>query len=327
MGFRFRLAPPCSAHRFCRAGAVAVVAGWMLVASAAGISAAASPPTPKAPAAEAKPAAKPKAKPEAKPITKASGRVGDLLRRWYAEGTAAGNEGDYYDNRDRGHSGLDLGPYPQLTKVEYSEAERARRQDWALQGRVLPHVVFGNSSTSSGVTTGGCNARMAYSHPMALAMLYAQYTHSNLYIYPEHQDHDPGHNGKPGYGDVFPTNTPYLIVSQGSSGSDQPFMRAIPFALAALRPEVKKKLVESGLLAPTLQMILRLTGKPIADPKEYLTGKAHPTVFEGSWVDDLKMVEMAHAIHLDDIPPMVQLRVAEEAGALTDDLARAIAEA
>jgi len=75
--------------------------------------------------------------------------------------------------------------------------------------------------------------------------------------YPEHRDHDVGLNGDGGgYGDVYPTNTPYLIASQGSSGSDQPFMRAIPFTLAAFRPEVKKKLVETGLLMPTIQMIL-----------------------------------------------------------------------
>ena len=38
-----------------------------------------------------------------KPVTMIKGKVGDLLRRWYAEGTAAGNVGDYYDNRDSGH--------------------------------------------------------------------------------------------------------------------------------------------------------------------------------------------------------------------------------
>ena len=316
---RVGAAPSPLARRPMRAvAAAALLAGaWALAAC----DAAASADAPPADAKPAAPAAKsdskpPEAKPPSKPITTAKGRLGDLVRRWYAEGTAAGNEGDYYDNRDRGHSGLNLEPYPQLTKVEYTEEDRKRGLDWAIQGRVLPHVVFGNSSTSGHVTAGGSNARIVYGHPMGLALLYAQYTHSNLYIYPEHQDYDAGHNGSPGYGDVYPTNTPCLIISQGSSGSDQAFMRAIPFALAALRPEVKKKLVESGLLAPTLQMILRLTSKRLADPKEYLTGKAHPTVFEGSWVDDLKMVELAHKIRLEDIPPMVQLRRVEEAEAV-----------
>lgn len=283
---------------------ILVLAFAALAALAAGVSLAGEVEKPKpAPAAAA---------PAAKPITTSKGPLGDLLRKWSAEGTAAGNDGDWYDNRDRGHSGLDLAPYPQLKKVEYTDEDRKQGRDWALQGRVLPHVVFGNSSTSSGVTSGGSNPRMAYSHPMGLLMLYSQYTHSNLYIYPEHQDYNPGRNGSPGYGDVYPANTPYLIISQGSSGSDRPFMRAIPYALAAFRPDVKWKLVDSGLLAPTIQMILRRTNSHLAGEADYLTGKAHPTVFEGGWVNDLKMVEMAHEIRAGNIPPMVQLRVVEE---------------
>jgi len=32
-----------------------------------------------------------------------------------------GNDGDYYDNRDRGHSELKLAPYPGMLKIPYSE--------------------------------------------------------------------------------------------------------------------------------------------------------------------------------------------------------------
>lgn len=39
-------------------------------------------------------------KPDDKPITTAKGEVGDLLRQWSKDGTAAGNVGDWYDNRD-----------------------------------------------------------------------------------------------------------------------------------------------------------------------------------------------------------------------------------
>jgi len=256
-----------------------------------------------------------------KPITTAPGKVGDLLRQWWKEGTAAGNVGDIYDNRDRAHSDLDTGPYPQLTRYVYSEADLKVRKDWAGQRQLMPGVVFGNSSTSAPPTQGGSNVRMYYVSPAGLAFLYKQYTNNNVYIYPEHRDHDPGHNGRgDGFGDLYPTNTPFLFTSQGSSGSDQPFMRAIPFTLAAFRPEVKKKLAETGLLMPTLQMIFRSTyidpairnKKPGPDPKDYLTGKAHPSVFEGAWVDDLAMVQMAHDIRLDNLPPMVQLRVPSE---------------
>src|SRR5262249_43977686 len=54
------------------------------------------------------------------------------------------------------------------------------------------------------------------------------------------------------------------------------------------------------------------SNKHLAGPGDYLSGKAHPVVFAGAWVDDLKMVQTAHAIQLTDIPPMVQLAVKEE---------------
>ncbi len=240
--------------------------------------------------------------------------VAKLLRQWYAEGTAAGNIGDFYDNRDRGHSLLNTAAYPQLDKVEYTKEQLDRRMDWALQLRfVHPHVTFGNSSTASGDMNLGSNPRHALFEPAAARILHAQYIRNNLYIYPEHRDHDPGHNGRgDGYGDLFPANTPYFIISQGSSGSDQPFMRAVPYTLAAFRPEVKRFLVERGLLMPTLQMVFRMCNKAVEKPEDYLSGKAHPTVFQGGEVNTLKMVHMAHDMRRDAVPPMVQIASFEE---------------
>ena len=252
------------------------------------------------------------------PIANGGGKVGELLRQWWKEGTAAGNAGDFYDNRDGDHSPLNLGPYPQLSAIKYSPEDVKLFKHWAAKRTVEPFVTFGNSSTSAPAHLGGSNPRSYYVSPQGLALLYKQYVSNNIYIYPEHRDHDPGHNGRgaagesEGYGDMYPTNTPYLMISQGSSGSDQPFMRMLPSVLAAFRPEVKKKLSETGLLMPTIQMLWRSTNKHLKDPKEYLTGKAHPTVFEGSWVDDLAMVQKAHALELKALPPMVQLRVVEE---------------
>ncbi|MFH0938882.1 MAG: hypothetical protein V1899_06340 [Planctomycetota bacterium] len=247
-----------------------------------------------------------------KPITTAGGEIGRLLKQWYAEGVAAGNFGDWYDNRDGGHSKLNAALHPQIQKITYTEQDRKEDKHWEWQKIAQPLVVLGNSSTALPVPKGGSNPRKAYRHAQGLQLLHDQYRHNNLYIYPEHLDHDVGHNGSPGYGDVFPTNTPYLIISQGSSGTDQPFMHAVAFTLAAFQPEVKKKLSENGLLMPTVQMIFRSSNKHLTDPKEYLTGKAHPSVFEGSWVDNLKMIQMAHDIKLDNLPPLVQLKVIEE---------------
>jgi len=255
------------------------------------------------------------------PVAVGNSETAQQLRKWYEAGTAAGNVGDYYDNRDRGHSQLRMAPYPQLQQIEYTEAESATRKDWGAATRVRPEVVFGNSSTSAQVLTGGSNIRQLYSSPRGLAILHQQYTGSNLYIYPEHRDHDPGDYGPgvyggEGYGDLLPTNTPYLIATQGSSGSDQPFMKALPYVLAALRPAVKKTLVEKNALMPTVQMILRRSAKNVASDEEYLAGPAHPAVFEGKNVDVAAAIKLAHSITAQTLPPVVQLKVTSESPAL-----------
>lgn len=248
------------------------------------------------------------------PITTLQDELGETLRQWWKEGSAAGHVGDFYDNRDRGHSGFDLKLFPQLGTWSYSETEKARKADWAAQTALWPSVTFGNSSTSAPAASGGSNPRRLYSLREGLRRLELQYRRNNLYVYPEHQDHDPGHNGMEGggYGDLFPTNTPYLIVSQGSSGSDQPFLMAIAASLAAFRPEVKRKLVENHVLMPALQLLLRSTSGVVEGAADYLKGKAHPTAFDGGMVNATRMAEAAHAMRADKLPPLVQLAIVSE---------------
>src|SRR5262245_29956604 len=106
-----------------------------------------------------------------KPITTDRGEIGKLLAQWWKEGTAAGNVGDWYDNRDGEHSPLDLSPWPQLQKVKYSDEDIKARRHWALQPRTLPHVVFGNSSTSAPPNLSGSNVRSYYCSSAGLALL------------------------------------------------------------------------------------------------------------------------------------------------------------
>jgi len=48
------------------------------------------------------------------PVTTLNSPAANKLKSWYRAGTAAGNIGDVYDNRDRAHSQLHLQRYPQL---------------------------------------------------------------------------------------------------------------------------------------------------------------------------------------------------------------------
>ncbi len=250
------------------------------------------------------------------PIAKGFGEAGKLLVAWQAELAAAGNHGDLYDNHDRDHSNMKYGMFPQLTRIEYGKSAKARGLDNGLQaGMLFNGVTIGNSSTA--ITSGPfwrSQPRLALTNPRGAAMLYLQYTSNHLYFYPEHRDHDPGPDpaaGK-GHGDVFAMNTPYLIISQGSSGSDRPFLNAVAATLAAFRPDVKVELTQTGTVMPTVQMIFRSSNKQVTEPKDYLSGKAHPTVFDGRQIDPVKMVTLAHEISKDKLPPVVQLKVAEE---------------
>ncbi len=271
---------------------------------------------------------RPQFKPTAKPAADAwpttlSDAAGKLVNQWWKEGTAAGHHGDLYDNRDGDHSDLDRKLFPQLARIEYGPEAQALRLHWGLPQRIFqPGVVLGNASVA---LTGGpfwrSMPRLAVSDARSAALLYEQYSHNQLYVYPCHADHKPGRNGKEdgkadgkdgGHGDVYFANTPYLVASQGSSGSDQVFLQALALTMAALRPEVKEFLVEQNSLAPTLQMIFRQSNAQVAKPEDYFTGKAHPPVFRGEDIRREQMVRLAHDLTKDRLPPLVSVKVIEE---------------
>jgi len=250
------------------------------------------------------------------PICKGYGEAGDLLRKWAEEGTAAGNRGDLYDNHDGDHSNMDYGAFPQIARIEFGDAPKARNFQSGLQTAFFFNgVTLGNSSTA--MTSGPywrSQPRLALVNQRTSALLFAQYMSNHLYFYPEHRDHDPGHNGASngGHGDVYAMNTPYLIISQGSSGSDRAFMNAVAATLAALRPEVKAPLTKNNVVMPVVQMIFRMSNKTLKQPSDYLTGIAHPTVFDSKHLDEVKMVKLAQELTKETLPPIAGLKVVQE---------------
>ena len=251
-----------------------------------------------------------------KPITNRKDAVGKLLQEWHEKGEAAGNAGDFYDNHDNAHSVMRYRDYPQLTRIEYAQPLKDRRLHYGLQNNMLFNsVVLGNSSTAhTSSPQWRSQARHGLTIPGGASLLALQYRSNHLYFYPEHRDYDPGHNreGKGGYGDVFPANNPYYIVSQGSSGSDRAFMDAVAATLAAFHPDTKTALVEKGLLMPTVQMIFRRSNKMVKSSNDYFTGIAHPTVFQSTDLDTEAMMKLANSLKADDIPELPIIHVVEE---------------
>lgn len=230
----------------------------------------------------------------------------ERLRLWVAEGSAAGLAKVWYDNRDAGHSRLDLTRYPQLRDWVYSEGQKAEKKDYGPPSQIHPAIVFGNASLSGPAVGGASIPRLFYGKREGIGFLTNQYFANHLYVFPEHQDHDAG------LGDLYAVNSPLLLISQGSSGSDLPLLDAMLMTMASFPPGVQDFLERQKLLMPVLQQILRSSLKPLKSREDYLSGAAHPSVFPAEWIDLAAMMDRAHGMTVQTLPPMLQLMLVDE---------------
>ncbi|MFK7941687.1 MAG: hypothetical protein AB8B85_02055, partial [Paracoccaceae bacterium] len=229
-----------------------------------------------------------------------------LLRHLNSKIDLNGFAGILYDNRDRGHSTLNPDAFPQLARLKYSAGLINQQFDYGLAGRIfLPAVVLGNSSTA--MRNGALRRslpRLAMTNPFWRAVTPLLYANNQIYVYPEHRDYDAE--------DFYPINWPYMIVSQGSSGSDRAFLEAVAMTLAAFPADTFAAMREARLVAPTIQMILRRNLTSVASREDYRSGIAHPPVLNGRRIRTGRMVAQAAEMRPEDIPPLVRLRVIED---------------
>ena len=232
--------------------------------------------------------------------------VSALLRRLEKQGTASGFHEVLYDNRDRGHSLLPEKLFPRLHRVKYGPRLRSQNADRGLAGTIrYPTIVFGNSSMA--VTRGPAErslTRLAMTSSVKTANSEWLYRNNHIYVYPEHRDYDEV--------DRYPANWPYDVVSQGSSGSDQPFLHAIGATLAALPKDTKEDLRNRGLIAPTLQLILRSNLEHIKSQQDFYDGKAHRPVLKSTELNPTEMVEHAASLEPEKVPLVAKIEVTKE---------------
>jgi len=217
-----------------------------------------------------------------------------FLNQKQDEGLAAGNAGDSYQNADGGHSPLTnvATDHPQVTILPRLSSDTYNALTYT--------VVVGNASLAYRSLPGEVSlTRMDFMGGQYGAnAAYQQYCKNNAYWYPEHYDHDAI--------DDYHGMLPSVNNSQGSSYSDIDEVKKYLWTLAAFRPDTKTKLKESGLLMPTLEMIMRRTR--VASDAEYLSGKAHINAYD-DYDNGLAMAQLANAMLTTDIPPMIQLTV------------------
>ncbi len=221
---------------------------------------------------------------------------------WISEGTAAGNGGDVYMNRDRAHSVLNAGDFPLLTTVKLAPDAVKRSLDLDHPNIIFPgrFSIVNASRARINTPLWRSMARAAMTEPGLAMRMYHAYVNNQIVFFPANKDF-----GVEGIGDVFPAVAPFQVVSKGISWSDQPFMRAVLAATASFRRPTKEGILRRNLGGPTIQWILRRTRKGVKGEKDYLSSKAHPTVFDAQSLDVKAIAELAHSLKPNEIPPAV----------------------
>ncbi len=245
--------------------------------------------------------------PENKPVSAFAesyeGATKGMVQKWMREGTAAGNHGDLYVNRDGGHSLLDVTLFPKITPVVYSAEAQRQRVHMGAANSFFDHAVLGNASLAM---TSGPLWRSLPRSAMGQLLPSQLYLNNQVWFYPAHRDFTRE------AGDLYPANSPYWIISQGSSGSERFLMSVFASALAAMQPETKRVLRERGILAPALQMLFRSSLRGIRTSEDYLSGKAHPVVFDPLQLNAETFIEKAHDLTPAQLMPPVVLRPVKE---------------
>lgn len=228
-----------------------------------------------------------------------------LVSSYLGDGTGAGNAGDIYINRDRGHSVIPVGDYPQLTTVHYPKSARATNADINHPNALFSNPVFGN--ISRGYTKGPywrSMARHSFTEPGLAERMDLLYRSNQFWAIPCVNDF-----GKPHLGDVFPANAPFQFVTVGASWTDKPFVCAALAASASFQPQTKAAILRRNLMGPTIQWLLRSTQKSVYSEAAYLTSIAHPTAFARGRLDTVRLVKTAHELVPEQIPPAVSLSI------------------
>ena len=237
-------------------------------------------------------------------LSKPESRDRTLVAAWLSEGTASGNAGDLYVNRDAGHSMLRVSDFPLLTTVRFSK-------EGAEVGLNHPNTLFSGQAVFGNASRGFVNGpfwrslgRCSMTEPGLAARMDLLYRNNQFWVFPAVKDF-----GNADIGDTFPGVAPFQFVTKGISWSDQPYLRAALTASAVFPIPTKQALLRRRLLGPTLQWLFRRTKPGVRSEKDYLSAKAHPTAFAPNDLDPVALVTKAHELRPEQIPPSVALSI------------------
>ena len=227
-----------------------------------------------------------------------------------AKGKSGGNVGDLYMNRDGRHALLAVTNYPGLTVVRFDQAGRDRQMDLTAPNVLFPYPTFVNCSMA--YTVGPywrsvSRALLTTELPRLNAMV-KMYLSNQVFVTPSNRDTAPvGTNG-----DVFASITPYWLTTAGRSWSDLPYLAAALEVSRNLPRVTKESVVREGLLAPTIQTLIRKSLAGVTDEEAYLTPLAHPTALPPNGLDLKRLKAAAAALMPEAVPPLAAIAVKAE---------------
>jgi hypothetical protein len=258
--------------------------------------------------------------PPAKPSAIYRGPEAPSINGWLKDGTAAGAAGVLYVNRDNNTQPIDITRYPGLLRLGYPREMTDRQLNiglpntlFATQNNEGLMPVIGHSSMGYlNSPYGRCQPRAVCGDPRQATLQSVFLLAGQLFFYPAFVDYDLR------TGDLFPANIPYFMAIAGSLNAERPFVEAAAAALSAMRPGTRTELTRTGLLMPTLQMLFRASQRTVKTRADYLSGLAHPPVFQAANLDVARLVQMSHDLTTNDLPPLVVLSVQKETRMLPD---------
>lgn len=219
----------------------------------------------------------------------ATGAPTDCVAALVATGAAAGYAGLSYHDMDNGHAALDVSAMPgiesQINQVF------AGGDPWHTDPA---RILVGNQSEAFNFPDGW----MSIPRNGSLALIDSLWEQSKLFLWPEHRDH--------GYVDYYPWQTPTLVLSQGSSGTELDETAKLLAILAALPADVRAALHQDHALMATVTMLHRRAR--VASDLAYLDPAAQPPAFVDADVGR-EGVQLAASIRLDEVPPVARITV------------------
>lgn len=197
----------------------------------------------------------------------------------------------WYENRDGYHAGFQGSP----DIIENSEGQTG----WAISYNEAYKngIVVANSSTAHQTSEDyGSNTRAPDNYTVFWHTIRESWEMGLLQHFPEHQDYDNM--------DWFKINQPYIVTTQGSSGSEGNEVGRTFKIVYSLRPEVREWLIQNKRVGDVVSYLLRsnLFGG-------YLDPLCHRVCCDTPRHYNQADIDLAHSITLDTIPPRIKISV------------------